>query len=313
MAGRDVTRAPVGDEVLSLDSIASADGIFSIVAMDQRNTLRRMFAGVGVPDPTPDQLGEVKVAVCRALTPLASGILLDPTFGLPAVRAADAIAPGCGLLIAAEPQDRDLWQGEPRVRLQPGQDATWVRSLGGHALKFLMQLRADRPAPRPGEPDLVEEARATVRELATSCRTAGIPLVVENLVYPLPGEEFTPARREDAIVEAAGALDDLGVDLLKLEYPGSPGGARRLAAVLTRPWAVLSAGVPFDQFTEALAVAYDEGGASGFIAGRSVWKEAVGLRGPERDAFFADVARPRLQRLIGFSAGRARPWRHALR
>jgi tagatose-1,6-bisphosphate aldolase len=59
-------------------------------------------------------------------------------------------------------------------------------------------------------------------------------------------------------------------------------GCRRLAEVLDRPWAVLSAGVPFDQFTDIIRIAADEGGASCFIAGRSVWREVVSLAGHER-------------------------------
>jgi sulfofructosephosphate aldolase len=115
--------------------------------------------------------------------------------------------------------------------------------------------------------------------------------------------------REDAIIEAARALNDLDIDLLKLEYPGSPEGCRRLSAVLGRPWAVLSAGVPFDQFTDIIRIAADEGGASGFIAGRSVWREVVGLVGQQREEFLTSVALPRLERLVAMAERRARPWR----
>ena len=104
-----------------------------------------------------------------------------------------------------------------------------------------------------------------------------MPSVIENLVYPLPGEDFTPDRRADAIIESARALNEIDCDLLKLEYPGSAEACRRLAAVLDRPWAVLSAGVPFDEFTKVLQIAFDDGGASGFIAGRSVWRESLAL------------------------------------
>jgi tagatose-1,6-bisphosphate aldolase len=81
-----------------------------------------------------------------------------------------------------------------------------------------------------------------------------------------------------------------------------------LAAILHRPWAVLSAGVPFDQFTDIIRIAAEEGGASGFIAGRSVWREVVGLAGPHREEFLTTVARPRLERLIEVAEQRARPW-----
>ena len=55
-------------------------------------------------------------------------------------------------------------------------------------------------------------------------------------------------------------------------------------------------------------MAFDEGGASGFIAGRSVWKESIGLAGAEQDRFLTEVARPRLHRLVEVASTRATPW-----
>ena len=66
----------------TLADIATRDGVFSIIAMDQRNTLRRMFSAVGIV-ATDDDLITAKTDVARALTPLASGILFDPTYGVP--------------------------------------------------------------------------------------------------------------------------------------------------------------------------------------------------------------------------------------
>jgi tagatose-1,6-bisphosphate aldolase len=295
----------------SLDAIAGEDGVFSIVAMDQRNTLRRMFAAVD-KDPNPEALRAAKVDVARALTPAASGILLDPTIGVPSVLEAGALAESCGLLVAAEPESRGNFNGEPRASWLPEQNAAWVRELGGHAVKFLVQLRPGRPH-LTGEPDLAEEALEVVRQVVDDCRRAGVPSVVENLIYQLPGEEpLTPRQREDLIVEAARKLDDLGPDLLKLEYPGSPQGCRRIAATVHRPWAVLSAGVAFEEFQDVLRISCDEGGASGFIAGRAIWKEAVGLEGAQRAEFLENVARPRLDDCLAAVSGRARPWREAV-
>jgi tagatose 1,6-diphosphate aldolase/sulfofructosephosphate aldolase len=292
----------------SLDAIAAPGGTFAIIAMDQRNTLRRMFTAVG-RDGTDAELRAAKTDVARALTPLASGLLSDPTYGVPAITGADVLAPACGLLIAAEPADRRSYGGEPRTHRDPALNAQWVLDQGGDAVKFFVQLRADRPAPAPGEPDLVAEALAACQEVIADCRASGVPVVIENLVYTLPGEELSGRAREDAIIEAARALNDLDIDLLKLEYPGTPGGCRRLAAVLDRPWAVLSAGVPFEEFSSVLRIAFDDGGASGFIAGRSVWREAVALSGADRERFLWDVARPRLEKLTAVAAAYARPWR----
>jgi tagatose 1,6-diphosphate aldolase/sulfofructosephosphate aldolase len=291
----------------TLDGIAAADHVFSIIAMDQRNTLRRMFAAAG-HDASDDDLRTAKADVARVLTPAASGLLSDPTYGVPAITQAQALARGCGLLIAAEPAERRTYQGEPRTHRDPALNAQWVLDQGGDALKFFLQLRADRDRPA-GTPDLVAEGLAVVQEIVDDCRAAGVPVVIENLIYPLPGEEPASQNREDAIIEAARALDDLDIDLLKLEYPGSPEGCRRLAKVLTKPWAVLSAGVPFDQFTGIIKIAADEGGASGFIAGRSVWREVVSLAGRDREEFLTTVARTRLDRLVEVASRYARPWR----
>jgi sulfofructosephosphate aldolase len=291
----------------TLSDIATPGGVFAIIAMDQRNTLRRMFSAVGI-DATDDDMVTAKTDVARALTPFASGILFDPTYGVPAVTGTGALADTCGLLVASEPAERGKLGVEPVTRRDPDLDSRWVLAQGGDANKFFAQLRADRPAPRAGEPDLVAQCLQAVREVVADCQDVGIPSVIENLVYPFEGEDLAGGRREDAVIEAARALNEIDCDLLKLEYPGSPEGCRRLAEVLDRPWAVLSAGVPFDDFTRVLQIAFDEGGASGFIAGRSVWREALPLSGNDRERFFADVARPRLERLTAVATDRARPY-----
>ena len=296
----------------TLDDIAGDNGVFSIIAMDQRNTLRRMFAEVGL-DASDDDLRTAKADVARVLTPGASGLLSDPTYGVPAITAAGALAPTCGLLVAAEPSERQTFNGEPRTHRDPELNARWVLDQGGDAVKFFVQLRADRPAPGAGEPDLVADVLEVCQQVIDDCRAQGVPAVIENLIYPIPGQELTPQVREDAIIEAARALNDLDIDLLKLEYPGSPEGCRRLAEILDRPWAVLSAGVPFADFTKALRVAFDDGGAAGFIAGRSVWREAVALDGAAREEFLASVAVPRLDQLVSVAASSARPWTDAAR
>lgn len=292
---------------ISLSAIADPDGTFAIIAMDQRNTLRRMFKAVGV-DASDAQMREAKVAVAGALTPDATGILLDPTFGVPAVTEAGALASNCGLLVAAEPAERGSFNGEPRPSRQADQDAAWVKAMGGQAVKFLIMMNPARVT-KPGEPDLTEETLQVVREVVADCRAVGIPSVIENLIYPVPpAESMTPEQRATAIIESAALLTELQPDLLKLEYPGNAEACRRLADTVTVPWAVLSAGVDFATFTDVLKISCDEGGASGFIAGRSVWKEAIGLQGAEQERFLQDVARPRLQACREAIAGRARPW-----
>lgn len=292
-------------KALSLSDIATADNTFAIVAMDQRNTLKRMYRAVGIESPDDEELVNIKADVVNGLKGSASAFLLDPTYGIPALEQVVGQRPG--ILVAAGGPERGNYHGEPRGSRIPEQGGAWVRGLGGDALKFLIQIRPSRPHPA-GTPDLVEEALAVITEVVADARTAGVPSVIENLIYTLPGERLTERERAGQIIEAARLLDGLKPDLLKLEYPGSPGACRRLAKTISGPWAVLSAGVGFDKFREVLKISCDEGGASGFIAGRALWKEAVGMAPQARRTYLADVAARRLDDCVEAISGRARPW-----
>jgi sulfofructosephosphate aldolase len=70
---------------------------------------------------------------------------------------------------------------------------------------------------------------------------------------------------------------------------------------------MLSAGMPFPAFLEAVVASCEEGGACGFIAGR-YWKEAVALGGAARKEFLATIGRERLEQSVAAMGGRARPW-----
>lgn len=293
-----------------LASIANSEGIFSIVAMDQRNTLKRMFAAVGVTNPTDADMKGAKIEVAAALSNSASGILLDPTWGVPAVNENNILPPTCGLLVSAENPNRGDYNGEPRPTPMPGQDAAWVKSIGGQAVKILVSMHPGRPI-KTGEPDLTTETIALVQNVVEDCRAQGIPSVIENLIYPLPGQELTDKQKEDLIVESAILLNSTMPDLLKLEFPITERGAKRIAEGIRVPWAVLSAGVAFDQFKKAIVISCEVGGASGFIAGRSIWKEAIGMDPVAQKTFLSTTAVARLDELNATVAGRAVPWQKA--
>ena len=302
-----VTRALNG-----LSNISNSDGIFSIVAMDQRNTLKKMFTAVGVT-ATDEDMFTAKIAVASALSKAASGILLDPTWGVPAVNENNVLPTTCGLLVAAENPDRGNFNGEPRPTKMIGQDAAWVKSIGGQAVKVLVSMHPGRPM-KAGEPDLTSETVELVRAIVADCKAQGIPSVIENLIYALPNAEpLTDDQKENLIVESAILLNETKPDLLKLEFPMSERGCKRLADSLTVPWAVLSAGVAFDQFKKVITISCDAGGASGFIAGRSIWKEAIGMNKADQEKFLNSTAIARLEELNATVVGRAVPWQKAIK
>jgi len=297
----------------TLADIATEQNTFAIVAMDQRNTLKRMYKAVGIENPSQQEMTEIKADTVAALRGTASAFLLDPTYGTPALRLLPPSGTKVGVLVAAEPADRGNVNGEPRTHRDPALSGQWVLDQGGDAVKFLVQLRADRVA-APGEPDTTAEVLEVVRQVVADCKAAGVPSVIENLIFPLHGEDpATAAQKADRIIEAAVLLDELQPDLLKLEYPGSPEATRRLAGSIKGPWAVLSAGVAFDEFADVVRISCDEGGVSGFIAGRSIWKEAVGMGRPTRQEFLATEGRRRLDKLVKVIDGRARPYNEVVK
>ena len=283
-----MTRSP-------LASIADEDGRVIVLAMDQRATLARMLTAADRP-AQPADLAQFKVDVIGALSPLSSGVLTDVDYGVGPVRKADALAPGVGLLIAAEPATKQTFHGEYVNAVDPAQNAAWVKENTGDALKFLIYWNPDR-VPAEGEPDLARITLDVVAGIVADCITERIPSVIEPLVSFAPDAEVSAAEQEAAVVRSAIRLAPLGMSLLKLEWPGSADGCAELTKNLGRvPWALLSAGVRYEAFLDRVETAMAQG-AVGVIAGRAIWGEAVDYVGEERRSWLADVAVPRMRGL----------------
>jgi len=283
-----MTRSP-------LASIADEDGRVIVLAMDQRATLARMLTAADRP-AQPADLAQFKVDVIGALSPLSSGVLTDVDYGVGPVRKAHALAPGVGLLIAAEPATKQTFHGEYVNAVDPAQNAAWVKENTGDALKFLIYWNPDR-VPAEGEPDLARITLDVVAGIVADCITERIPSVIEPLVSFAPDAEVSAAEQEAAVVRSAIRLAPLGMSLLKLEWPGSADGCAELTKNLgSVPWALLSAGVRYEAFLDRVETAMAQG-AVGVIAGRAIWGEAVDYVGEERRSWLADVAVPRMRGL----------------
>ncbi len=276
----------------TLNDIARPGGGFAMLAVDQREAMRLMFAAAGQPAPIADSvLTEFKVAAARTLTPYASAVLVDKQFCLDEIVKQQAVASNCGLIVAA---DNFLpGNGIPvdSVEIDRNIDPHQVRALGGRALKLLVLWREDEPA---------EQRLEMVKEFNQICRSAGLVSIIEPVVRPpRRGWHFD---REAAIVQAAAELGDSGSDLYKVEMPlGGKGDKQALLSACQRlndqmnmPWVILSSGVDANIFGRAVSVAM-QAGASGFLAGRAVWASVIGAQ--DANTMLRDVSVPRLQRL----------------
>jgi sulfofructosephosphate aldolase len=264
-----------------------------MLAVDQREAMRNMFAE-HTTDPVTDQdLQDFKVAAARILTPYASAVLVDKQFAFDAVVEQGAVAADCGLIAAAdhfEPANGEL---VGRVTIDPLVDPVKVKEQGAAALKLLVLWREDEPA---------AGRIAMVEEFIDLCRTHGLISIIEPVSRGRADGQ--PCDTEAGVLAAAHELGRLGADLYKAEVPlkgqGDASEIRRRCAEITAevdsPWVVLSSGVPEDVFPSAVQAAMSEG-ASGFLAGRAVWASCIGAADVERE--LATAATRRLQTLVG--------------
>jgi tagatose-1,6-bisphosphate aldolase len=108
----------------------------------------------------------------------------------------------------------------------------------------------------------------------------------------------------------------LGVDVLKAEFPvdtneeTDPAIWHEACSELTQasgiPWVLLSAGASWDLFLRQAEVAC-HAGASGVMAGRALWNEAITTDRPFRQRFLENEARQRLHQLRALCDSHARP------
>ncbi|HEY0387909.1 MAG TPA: hypothetical protein VGC71_05690 [Gaiellales bacterium] len=283
-------------EQRAIAQLSDAGGRLAVLAADQRTKLVAALEGAGLPSDEASRRA-FKLDLVRAFAPLAPAMLLDPEIALPHVVDEGALPGRTGVLVSLERSgSRRSDDGLRRAELLPGVGADGVRRLGGTGAKLLLRLRADREG--------ADGANATLlRRAVDDCAAHHLLLVVEVLVYRLddePEDRFLQ-RRAELIRDGALLAESCGARYLKLEYPGSEQACAAVTGALSCPWALLSAGVDHETFAAQLRVALGAG-ASGFIAGRSIWKESMTLTGGERRAFLEGEARRRLEQLLTIAA-----------
>ncbi|TJW93088.1 MAG: tagatose-bisphosphate aldolase, partial [Mesorhizobium sp.] len=177
------------------------------------------------------------------------------------------------LLIGLDASGFDVSAAGYRLsRLGPGISARRVRELGGTGGKIMVYLRADRP-------EANEHNVAILRQCIADFAQEDLLLVVEFLTYQLEAEsiEDYTAKIPWLVEEGTRISLECGAKVLKLPYPGTPEACARISSMAGEvPWAVLSAGVNHATFLGQVEIAM-RNGASGVIAGRSLWKDCISL------------------------------------
>ena len=291
-----------------LKTTSSRKNVFNILAFDQRGTFRKMLP----PDTSYDVAAQMKRDIVVALSFHASAVLLDNQYGLQSVVDMNG---GSGVLMAYEESGYSGDSTYRRIKFEETWTISKIKQMGAAAVKVLAYYHPDT-----GE--LAAEIEATLKQVADECHKYDLPLFLEPLCYSLDANvakesaDFAKLRPE-LVIKTAERLSKTGADILKMESPVDPnfnGNQQEWAATFselskasTVPWVLLSAGVDFETF-EAQARLACEAGASGWLAGRAIWKEVVTMTAEQRTLFLASKATDRIQRLNAISAQYARPW-----
>jgi tagatose 1,6-diphosphate aldolase len=284
-------------KIKHLRALSNKDGIIAAAAMDQRGSLQKSLASAKGIDPkaiTWDMMSEFKTAVVKILTPHASAILLDPEYGLDAAKAR---ASNAGLLLAYEESGYDNTKPGRLPDLLPHVSAKRIVDWGANAVKILIYYSPF------DDPQVNDIKHSFIERIGAECEFYQIPFFLEFVGYDPKGGnekglEFAKIKPQVVI----GAMKEFSkpqynVDVLKVEVPINAefveGSSvykgekaytraealehfRAAAAVATKPFIYLSAGVGNKQFVESLNMAKDAGtDFSGVLCGRATWKDGM--------------------------------------
>ena len=296
-----------------LQQIATPDGIFAMCAMDHRDSLRRIM-GEG-QELNYEEMVERKLELCANLAPHASAVLLDPTFGAAQCIARGVLPKSTGLVVSIEASGYGGMSELRFTELLDGWNAGKIKRMGASAAKLLVYYR----------PDLIELAAKLldiVDAIGLECKSHDLPFVVEPLSYPIGEEVRNPAHfakvKEQLVLKTARQITESPIDVLKTEFPAdlrynkdkteAAELCRQLDEASTVPWVVLSAAVDFETFCQQVEIAC-QCGASGFLAGRAIWQDAMRIdKAKERTRFLATTGTDRLKKLNEIAGKYATPW-----
>jgi sulfofructosephosphate aldolase len=285
----------------TLDDLARPSGTFAMVAMDQRESLRTMLTEEGHPADDA-ALVAFKLEVAEVLGPLASAFLIDRHYAFTELVRDRPLPSGCGLILAADALSQPPGGAVEDTELDAEVDPDQARRDGVVALKLLVIWKRDGHEERRVE---------TAHRFVEVCRRAGLLSVLEPVAVAAHGQHDFDL--DAAILDAAAALGPADPSLYKAQVPRRGRGeanelvaaCERLDRRLDRPWVVLSNGVLAADFPSAVEAAC-RAGASGMLAGRALWRDAIATADPA--TALRTRSADRLKRLAETVDRHGRPW-----
>jgi tagatose 1,6-diphosphate aldolase len=303
-------------KIRGLSATSSSQGIFTILALDHRQSFVKMLQPSNPPSVSYADVVAAKSDVVSVLSPHASAVLLDPVYSAAQLTANGALPGKTGLLVAVEETGYTGAEIARVSSLLPSWSVEKSKRMGAQAVKLLIYYHPDAGI-------LVQKQESLVRQVIEDCRQYDLLLFLEALSYsidPQADKNSTPfaSSRPRVIAETARRLGRLGPDILKLEFPVDSEhdmnesnwlkACEAISEDITCPWTVLSGGASYDIFVKQVSAAC-RGGASGTIAGRAVWQEGIPLSSEQRQTWLREIGARRLDELTEIGEKYGRGWR----
>lgn len=301
-------------KVRGLTSTSDDGGIFTILAVDHRDSMRAVIDPENPQAVPASTLTDVKLWLLRELAAGASAVMLEPEYSAGQAIVERALPGGVGFLAAVEAQG---YLGDPTARqtsLLDGWSVEKAARLGAAGIKLLVLYRPDMP--------IADAQDQVIRGVVADCARYDIPLFLEPLAYVAEAGQTVDApdyvrNRRRIVIDTVKRLGALGPDVLKVQFPVDTRyetdtaiwaeACAELNEASPVPWALLSGGDAYELFRDQVRVAC-AAGASGFMVGRALWGEAI-TASPEKRPELADtVLRPRLVELCSIAREHGTDW-----
>lgn len=159
----------------TIKDITRASGGFAMLAVDQREAMRLMFAAAGAKTPVADSvLTDFKVNAAKILSPYASAVLLDQQFCYRQAVEQNAVAKSCAMIVAAD--DFIPGNGIPvdNVVIDKKINAQAVKRDGAKALKLLVLWRSDEDAQQRLDMVRIMSLQWFAEHYRTGCSSAAL-------------------------------------------------------------------------------------------------------------------------------------------
>lgn len=263
-----------------LKKLLLPSGGIAIAALDHRGSLKVNLHPEDPESTTDDEIMDWKKRMIELYKDRVSGLLIDPIYGKKLINT--ALTPGWMMSM-----EKTGYRGGKEARVTEileDWSVAQAKELGAVAVKLLLYYD-------PENVELARQQKETALKLSEECKREGMVYLLEPLSYLIEGQ------REDEVLRIARELADVPVDIYKSEYPGTRRACEEISRIVKAPWVLLSAGMEYSQYKEALIVAC-QSGASGFAVGRALWQEFGNYEGEARERFFSGVASERMNELI---------------